>query len=371
MSDWAEVSPRSYQLVREGIESDLHIGAQIYVSRDSKPLIHQALGLAQLGGGPITTQTLMLWLSSGKPLTAVGILQLWERGDVDISHPVATYIPEFASGGKAPVTIFHLLTHTGGVRLVDIGWPHTTWDEVIQRICVAPLEADWQPGEKAGYHASSSWYILGEIIQRVTGEKLTKYLQKQVFYPLEMVDCWLGMDANAYEQYEARISVLPHMNTVDRRSHRLANRAGCLWTSPGENFYGPAAQFARFYETLLSGGRFRDFQLLRPETIQQMVMRQRVGMFDESFRHVIDWGLGVILDSKYHGVEALPYGYGKHASDSAFGHSGNQSSTAFADPKHQLVVALAFNGMPGERPHQKRIKPILEAIYEDLGLATD
>lgn len=370
MSDWSQVSPRSYELVQQGIESELHIGAQLYVSRDSKPLIHQGLGLAQLDGAKLTTDTLMLWLSSGKPLTAVAILQLWERNLLDISQTVTEYIPEFGTGGKAPITIYHLLTHTGGFRLVDIGWPETTWAEVIERICDAPLEADWQPGQKAGYHASTSWYILGEIIQRVTGESLINYLRKQVFFPLEMPDCHLGMTPEAYEAYGSRIAVLPHMNLAEGRPHRLADRRGCLWTSPGENLYGPAGQFAHFYETLLNRGRYGDYQLLQPETVQQMVTRHREGMFDESFRHVIDWGLGVILDSKQHGIEALPYGYGKHASSATFGHSGNQSSTAFADPKHQLVVALAFNGMPGERAHQKRIKPVLEALYEDLGLVS-
>jgi CubicO group peptidase (beta-lactamase class C family) len=64
----------------------------------------------------------------------------------------------------------------------------------------------------------------------------------------------------------------------------------------------------------------------------------------------------------------MPYGYGRKASPNTFGHSGNQSSCAFADPVHRLAVAWLTNGMPGERRSQQRQRAINNAIYEDLGL---
>jgi CubicO group peptidase (beta-lactamase class C family) len=64
----------------------------------------------------------------------------------------------------------------------------------------------------------------------------------------------------------------------------------------------------------------------------------------------------------------MPYSFGRHASTDTFGHSGNQASCAFADPKNRLVVAWACNGMPGERKHQQRQRAINNSIYEDLGL---
>ena len=62
-------------------------------------------------------------------------------------------------------------------------------------------------------------------------------------------------------------------------------------------------------------------------------------------------------------------GYGGYASDEAFGHSGAQSSCAFADPARKLVVAWSCNGLPGERLHQRRAREINSAIYDDVGLA--
>ena len=65
----------------------------------------------------------------------------------------------------------------------------------------------------------------------------------------------------------------------------------------------------------------------------------------------------------------MPYGYGPHASERAFGHGGRQSVSAFADPGHGLVVALAVNGMPGEPRHHRRNLALAGAVYQDLGLA--
>jgi CubicO group peptidase (beta-lactamase class C family) len=64
----------------------------------------------------------------------------------------------------------------------------------------------------------------------------------------------------------------------------------------------------------------------------------------------------------------MPYGYGPYASDSTFGHSGSRSSVAFADPEIRLAVAAVMNGMPGEGRHQRRVRQVCAAVYEDLGL---
>ena len=79
--------------------------------------------------------------------------------------------------------------------------------------------------------------------------------------------------------------------------------------------------------------------------------------------------MGFIVDSSIYGVETVPYGYGRHASPRTFGHGGHQSSSACADPEHNLVVAIAVNGMPGEEVHHRRFLELLTTVYEELGLA--
>jgi len=110
-------------------------------------------------------------------------------------------------------------------------------------------------------------------------------------------------------------------------------------------------------------------RVLAPQTVEALTARHRVGMFDETFKHVIDWGLGFLVDSNLYGADTVPYGYGPHASRRAFGHSGRQSSLAFADPEQGLVVAVGVNGMPGERLHDRRMRSFTAALYENLGLA--
>jgi CubicO group peptidase (beta-lactamase class C family) len=184
--------PRTRDVLLAGIDAGLHIGAQVYVSQHGNIIADFALGEAR-PGVPMTTETLMVWLSATKPLTAVAIAQLWEQGKLDMQDPVARHVPEFAQNGKGTVTIWHLLTHTCGIRWLDTGWPQTSWEQIIARICAMPMERGWVPGEKAGYHATTSWFILGEIVQRLGGTKFSDYIREEICLPLGMNDSWIGM----------------------------------------------------------------------------------------------------------------------------------------------------------------------------------
>jgi CubicO group peptidase (beta-lactamase class C family) len=139
---------------------------------------------------------------------------------------------------------------------------------------------------------------------------------------------------------------------------------------PGAGGRGPVRELGRIYEMLLNRGRgpAGSSPVLRPQTVEALTARHRAGMYDHTFRHVIDWGLGFIVNSAMYGVDTVPYGYGPFASSRTFGHGGSQSSTAFADPEAGLAVALAFNGMPGEAQHDRRLRAVVGALYEDLGL---
>jgi CubicO group peptidase (beta-lactamase class C family) len=139
---------------------------------------------------------------------------------------------------------------------------------------------------------------------------------------------------------------------------------------PASNGRGPIRELGRFYEMLLHGGCLRGAKhVLRPQTVEALVARHRTGMYDLTFKHVMDFGLGFIINSNQYGADTVSYGYGPHAGPRTFGHSGHQSSCAFCDPDDQLVVAWVCNGMPGEARHNQRQREINAAIYEDLHLA--
>jgi len=356
------------ELVHAGIAQGFHTGAQIYVSRHGQPAHDLALGEAAPGRA-MTTDTLMLWMSSSKPVAAVAIAQLVERGLLGFDARVAEFIPEFAAAGKADITIKHILTHTAGFRWLDTGWPDAPWDDVITRICAMPLEPNWIPGLRAGYHIETSWFILGELIRRLDGRSYDRYVRDAIFGPLDMADSWVGMPIERYRAYNGRIGIMYNTAQGQCAPTGFDTEAACAACRPGGGGRGPIRELGHFYEMLLNGGSRGDIRILRPETVTLLTARHRVGMMDETFQHRMDWGLGFIPNSNQYGPQTVPYGYGLHASPMAFGHSGAQSSTGFADPAHGLVATVVFNGMPGEPKHNRRIRRLLTALYEDLNLA--
>ena len=86
-------------------------------------------------------------------------------------------------------------------------------------------------------------------------------------------------------------------------------------------------------------------RLLSPVTVAAISARHRTDMLDETYGVVMDWGLGLVVDW---------YATGRYSSRRAFGHGGHQSSVAFCDPEHDLVVAVVCNGMPGRERHSAR-----------------
>lgn len=358
---------RTSAVLRAGIDEGLHRGGQLHVSRAGETVASLAFGEAR-EGEPMTPEHLMLWLSASKPVAAVAVAQFWERGELDLDDPVARFIPEFGVRGKQAVTVRHLLTHTGGIRALNLGWPKATWDEVVAKVTGMKLEPGWVPGRKAGYHLSSSWFVLGELIQRLSGRTFPDHVRREVFEPLGMEDCWIGMPEERFARYGARIA--PVYDTEGSgEAHDWTDGDHLTHCSPGANGVGPMDQLARFYSMLLGHGELAGARLLGVQTVEALAARHRVGLWDHTFRHHLDWGLGVIVNSAHHAESTSPYGYGPHASNRTFGHSGYRSVVAFADPEQELVVCLAVNGTPTDDAHRERFNAATAAIYEDLGLA--
>lgn len=404
----AERLPRTLAALEAGRREGLHLGSQLYVSLDFETVADLAVGEARPGEA-LTPDHLMVWLSSTKPVTAVAVAQLWEQGLLTLDDPVAEHLPEFAEGGKEGITVRHLLTHTGGVRTLRVGWPAAEWDEIIATICARKLEPNWVPGEKAGYHQSASWFILGELVRRLADRPFAEVVREDLFEPLGCEDCWIGMPRERYDAYAAEGRLVPMFDTAmsdtamsdtamsdtaaaedgggaagggggrgGRKARPMgweANPRRVVVPSPGGNGYGPMRGLGRFYEALLAGGRPPGggpaSRVLSPQAVEAFTARHRVGMYDRTFQHVMDWGLGFICDSKQYGADTVPYAYGRLCSRRTWGHSGYRSSTGFADPRHRLVVAWAVNGLPEAKVHEARARRVLDALYVDLGLATE
>ncbi|MES2791268.1 MAG: serine hydrolase domain-containing protein, partial [Planctomycetota bacterium] len=98
-----------------GIAAGLQLGGQVYVSRANEILADFGFGISQ-PDVPVTPDMLHPWMSASKPLAAVAIAQLLERGQLQLDDPVTKFIPEFEQNGKGAITVRHILTHTCGFR---------------------------------------------------------------------------------------------------------------------------------------------------------------------------------------------------------------------------------------------------------------
>jgi len=362
--------PRLVAAFEEGVTRGLHTGLQIYVSVDCVPLLSAGLGYAA-PGKLLTVDTLMPWRSAGKPLTALLLLKLLSQPDQQLSQPIADWLPDARYSDKADLTLHELLTHTSGFPTVETGWPHKTWNESISTILRTPCQL---PRGTAAYHPQSSWFLLAEIIRVLTANKtpqMTSFadiLQHRLLIPLGMTSSSCGIQQPHAPQTAIR---LPQLYERQQGKLEISPASVPPWiTSPsaGGNLRGPVSELGAFYEMLLRHGKTsRDEPFVSSQLVQFMTSRRRAGMLDQTFQHVVDFGLGIICNSSMYGPRTVPYGFGTRASDAAFGHGGAQCSIGFCDPEKQLVVAWAANGFCGEAQHQRRNQLLNDAIFEDLG----
>jgi CubicO group peptidase (beta-lactamase class C family) len=357
----ADALARTCAVIEQGIAEGLHLGAQLFVQREDRVIANLAMGDSRPGVA-MTVDTINPWLSGGKPLAAVAIAQLQERNLLDWDDRVVKFIPEFGTGGKEPITIRHILTHTAGFRAV-IGLQRSDPYEVaIQKICAARLEPNWIIGQTAGYHPLTSWYVLGEIVHRIDGRMFDRYVREEISLPLGMNDSWMTIDGDAYRNYGERIGFIYDTSKGQPISPPHENdEASAANLRPGASARGPIRELGRFYQMLRDGGE----SLLQPASVQMLTAAHRRGIYDLSFKQVMDWGLGFIVNT-HPGTDQSGYGYGPLASPQTFGHSGNQSSCGFCDPTNNLIAAWFCNGMPDQARHAQRQRRINEAIYEDL-----
>ncbi len=360
---------RTVDRLHAGVREGLHLGAQLYVSSEGSVVADVAVGNATRTK-PMTSGTITVWMSLTKGITAVAVAQMWEKGEIEIDDPVCSHLPDFGAGGKERLTFRHLLTHTAGIGPVDVAWSESSWEEIVAKIWDAPLRDDWLPGRQARYDVANAWFVLGEVVSRKRGMAFDRYVHQEIFGSLNMSNCYLSMDSSTYRSKKDQIGLMydTAAGAPEPSHYSIDLQRTISQCVPGGSGRGPARELGFFYEMLLGKGRFKGKRLLLPQTVEAITSRQRTGMKDEVFGHIVDMGLGFYVNSNIYGQESVPYGFGRYASPRAFGNAGYQSSIAFVDPDVSLVVVCVFNGTPGEDAHQVRNRETNSAIYEDLGL---
>jgi CubicO group peptidase (beta-lactamase class C family) len=188
---------RMDEVVRSYVDAKQFMGS-VLVARDGKVILSKGYGSANLEWEVPNSPSAKFRLGSiTKQFTAACILLLEERGKLKVEDPVKKYMPD-APAAWDKVTIFHLLTHTSGIPSFT-GFPDyhsteatpTTPEQLVARFRDKPLE--FQPGEKWNY-SNSGYVLLGYLIEKITQQSYSQFVQENIFNPLGMKDS--GYDSN-------------------------------------------------------------------------------------------------------------------------------------------------------------------------------
>jgi CubicO group peptidase (beta-lactamase class C family) len=315
------VDPR-FAAVRDEFEGVLEeqrgTGAAFAVWCDGRPVVDLWGGHADASGrSPWRRESLVQPYSVSKPFVAVCALKLVESGGLGLDEPLQRYWPEFV----APATVRHLLSHQAGVVALDAPAPTEAFYD-WNRLCrlLAAQEPAWEPGTAHGESALFYGHLVGELVRRVDGRTLGRFLREEICGPLG-IDFSFGLDP----AQQARTVELTGLD----RSFRTANAAGRpplylraignppgaqdgavvnspAWRTaeiPAVNGHGTARAVAGFYHALSTG------RILRAATLAEATRPQCSGT-DQVFGDDNAWGLGFGIDDEGFGLGGLGGSYG-------------------------------------------------------------
>src|SRR5581483_8059197 len=257
--------------------------------------------------------------------TTTSVMKLVEEGKLRLNDPVAAFIPEFAKHRKKDITIRQLMTHVSGLRPdLELDVEFTGADEAIRRATEEVPIA--KPGERFVY-SDINYFLLGDIVRRVSGERLDQYAAVHIFQPLGMSNTmFLPPDT-----LRARIAPtepctglgwpcnkpgVPFLRGIvhDPTARRMGGVAGHA------GLFSTAADLSRFCRMLLGGGRLDDVRVLSDATVARMTAPSTPTNVPELR------GLGWDIDSPYaaNRGELFPIG--------SFGHTGFTGTSLWLDP---------------------------------------
>ncbi len=336
----------------------LHSAAQLVVLRHGQVALDLAHGKSRLNH-EVTPDTPFFTFSVTKAFTGVCVHQLIEQGKIEMDAPIAEYWPEFGQKGKETATIRHAFLHQAGIPAPNLNrqvlrWPF--WNRVTRELAETP--AVYPPGEKTAYHLVNYGFILGEVVRRVTGMPIDRYLDEHFIQPLGLKHTWMRIPAE-------KINLTPRLYSGDKEynaavlifNRRIYRRA----LMPAASLHSTARELAIFYQMLLNGGVYGETRFLSEDTLRQAITPGAEEM-DHYLHYPMRYAYGFHLQKSYTNAKgATIYDMGSGASDQAFGHYGMASSMAFADPKTDLVLTFTCNRLI--KASSLRNQALLEALW--------
>lgn len=301
-------------------------GLALAVVQGKEVLLTGAAGLSTPGGARVTPETLFQIGSLTKGFTALAILQLRDRGLLELDAPVRRYLPWFALADEeagAAITVRHLLDQVSGFPMGD--WKVALQEPALRSSLERGVRAlrrvrpAGPPGQKWAY-ANMNYNTLGLIIEAVTGEPYQKYIQGQILRPL-------GMKWTCFHVTEARDHALPHVTRFGRVQQ--IEVTDDPWSAPaGLGMASSATELARWLLAHLGHG---PAEVISPVALAESHAGGIATLFPG-----LEYGRGWFT-ADFHGSRLI------------YNHGGTAGFSAVICllPEHQLGVAALFNRNPG------------------------
>jgi len=351
------------------LSEGLHEAAQLSVFRDGEPVLDLAGGTAD--GEPVTTEDRFVLFCALKPALAVAVHQLIEEGELAYEDRVREHWPAYAEPGtkKAETTVRDVLGHRMGFpnALATRSDLWSDWDAAVETIAaIGDDDLRFDPGETAAYHTQVWGYVLGELVRRVTGTHVDRFVEERVFDPLGMDATSFGLapdevdDAPNATGYEAldRAETVDIAPQFDRQLGAMAVNQTAVRRAdvPPSGALGTAHELARFYACLANGGELDGTRLLAPETVASMTAVETATENDLALDRPRRTTLGL---ERAGPVESF---FGYSAPGSAFGHVGLNAVAGWGDPAEDLAVAYVTTGIRCEYEYSTRFGTMADAI---------
>lgn len=347
------------------------LGASFAAYRGERLVVDLWGGSRDEGGSvPWSRDTLTNVWSATKGVTAIALAVLVDRGLVSYDAPVARYWPEFGQNGKGEITVSHLLSHQAG--LPGFVEPTTAedlydWNAIVSRL--ARQTPMWKPGTKNSYHALTFGFLVGEVIRRVSGVSVGRFVAQEIAGPLA-ADVFIGLP----QVEEARVApVVPPQLQLDMDLSQLPPEMLIVLTNPGLNPSWPnerafraaeipagnaqatALGLARLYAMLANGGTFSGVTLMSSSTVRALgaMQTQRT---ETSLGGPAGWTNG--MHANLGGV------FGPNPE--AFGHVGWGGSFGSVDVQNRIAMGYAINRMGDGNTGDPRATALSTALYACL-----
>jgi len=325
---------------------------------DKRIIWSQRFGLADRDTGQMPTDSTMFGIGSvSKMFATIAVMQLVDRGVVDLDTPLVTYLPAFrmAAAGYENITVRMLLNHSSGFpgtdyRNADIRSPVPGYlDQVLQTLSMSRLKAP--PGYMSVY-CNDGFTITVALVEATTGKSYVQFVQDEILTPL-------GMANTRYP-----LSAFPAGSYAKAYVNGAAKPQEFVNTLASGAVYSTADDMARIAMMFLSGGRVGTTRILSGASVAEMAKDQTIGSFDPIHNNSFAFGLGWDSVSQP-GLATV--GFDGRAKG---GDSNDYGAAIIVSPQAQLgIVVLAALGNGSARAIAIAERVLLRALYENGRIA--